>query len=375
MRTYTKNNPLLMIPGPVEGHYEVLESMNKRVFSHTEPKFVKAFQGALQNLKPIFRASDNYHSVVIAGGGTLAMEIAMLNLIDKDISQKALICQSGYFGKRYATLAQSLGLEYDVLESTVGEKIRTDLLQEKLESTSYDFVFIQHVDTSTGVANDVKSFGKVCSDQGVISVVDGVCALGGQEMYQEKWGIDIYLTGAQKALAIPPGLAILMYSPKAREISENRSQKIPSYYSDLENWWPILDAYSQGTVKYFSTPATNLIYGLFKATDQILMEGMENVFSRHRRLSTKFRNAMQDFGFGFITAEDSRAATMSALTYHPDIGGAKFRSAMMEEGVQVAGGIQAGIAETYFRVGHMGNVGEREINYTLKAVENSIERY
>ena len=88
-----------------------------------------------------------------------------------------------------------------------------------------------------------------------------------KELKQEEWGIDIYLTGAQKALALPPALAILMYSPKAREISETQHH-IPSYYSNLNNWWPIIDSYMAGEVKYFSTPATNLVVGLHEMSQQ-----------------------------------------------------------------------------------------------------------
>ncbi|MHA2501284.1 MAG: pyridoxal-phosphate-dependent aminotransferase family protein [Candidatus Kariarchaeaceae archaeon] len=372
MRTYTPQEPLLMIPGPVESDDSILQATASRAYSHTEPAFVSAFQKALLNMRTVFGVSDSYSPLVVAGGGTLAMEIAMLNLIDTSKDQKVLICESGYFGDRFVTLANSLGLNHSKLSAAQGMGIGEEQLRDKLSSSQVDFAFIQHVDTSTGVANDIEMFARVCSEMGVVSVVDGVCALGGQELYQEKWGVDIYLTGAQKALALPPGLAVLMYSQKAREISESRQKKIPSYYADTDNWWPIMDAYIGGGVKYFSTPATNLIVGLAQATQRLVDEGMENVYSRHRKLSTMFRGRMEELGFGFITDTKYRANTLSTPTYLDNSKGGEFRKAMLEQGVLIAGGIQKGLADTYFRVGHMGNVTENEINYTLNAIESVI---
>jgi alanine-glyoxylate transaminase/serine-glyoxylate transaminase/serine-pyruvate transaminase len=265
-----------------------------------------------------------------------------------------------------------LGIKHESISAPVGSGITAEQLSETLESNNFDFVFIQHVDTSTGVANDIELFGRICAEHGVISVVDGVCALGGQELQQEKWGIDIYFTGAQKALAVPPGLAILMYSARARELSENRSNPIPSYYADLRNWWPVMDAYLEGRVSYFSTPATNMIAALYRSTDQILKEGMEKVYQRHQALASRFRSEMSEMGFEFITKRDYLADTLSTPKYLPEATGADFRKKVLEQGVLVAGGIQPGIADSYFRVGHMGIISEEEISFTLNAIRTAL---
>lgn len=369
---YTQDDPLLMIPGPVESSPQTLKVASERTYAHTERKFVDSYKHALENLRIVFGTGDDHHPVAIAGGGTLAMEIAMINLIDRDKHQELVICETGYFGDRYATIADKFGLGHGKISTQDGTGYNQDALVQYLEHKDVDFAFIQHVDTSTGVANDIETFAKICQEYDVISVVDGVCALGGQELYQQDWGIDIYLTGAQKALAVPPGLAILMYSPQAREISENRDNPIPSYYANLENWWPIMDAYLNGSVSYFSTPATNLIVSLEQATTELIEEGMDNVYARHRELSRYFRVSMTDLGFDFITAEADRANTLSTPKYLEPTNGAKFRQKVLEQGVLIAGGIQQGLADAYFRVGHMGQVTKEQIDFTLQAIETSI---
>jgi len=360
-----------MIPGPVESKDQILSSMSNRVLAHTEKQFINYYQQSLQNLRHIFAVSDQYSPVVVAGGGTLAMEIAMTNLIDQSEDQTALICETGYFGDRFAALASAMGITYRTISSEVGSELEASELEQALQDV--DFAFIQHVDTSTGVVNDIQSFGKLCKDNDVISVVDGVCALGGEEMYQEQWDIDIYLTGAQKALAIPPGLAILMYSPRARELSEHRKEPLPSYYANLQNWWPVMDAYLDGNVKYFSTPPTNLIAALSGSTSLLLDEGMDHVFNRHTRLASKFRDSLTDMGFSFLTDTNSRAVTMSTPLYPADVDGSEFRKTMLEHGVLVAGGIQKGKADQYFRVGHMGFISDHEIDFTIDAIAASIK--
>ncbi|MHA2168928.1 MAG: pyridoxal-phosphate-dependent aminotransferase family protein [Candidatus Kariarchaeaceae archaeon] len=369
MTLYNKDRPLLMIPGPVEVNQHVLNRFTTRSFSHTEKEFISSFSETLKNLRTIFASSLSSSPVVVAGAGTLAMEMAMVNLIDKSKNQKALICDTGYFGIRFETIAQSFSLPYSTLRAPVGQRITMDELNEKFTTEQPDFAFIQHVDTSTGVANDIEAFGKICQKHGVVSVVDGVCALGGMPLFQEKWGIDIYFTGAQKALAVPPGLAIMMYSEKAKEISLERKEKIPSYYADLTQWWPILEAYENMGVKYFSTPATNLIMSLHESTKRILEEGLNNRYVRHEYLAKKLRESLGDLGYSFITASDSYANTLSTPKYLDVDKGAEFRNKMLEQGILIAGGIQSGIAPSYFRIGHMGEISNDHINYLLNVLK------
>lgn len=366
---YTKETPLLMIPGPVESSPEVLSQMSKRAFAHTEPKFINSFMDALNNLVKVFQADSRYSPVIIGGAGTLAMEISMVNIIDRSQKEKVLICDTGYFGQRFAQLATTFGIEYDIVTAEVGHKMRDDQIASYLENGRYTAAFIQHVDTSTGVCNDIENFASRCKKNDTLSIVDGVCSAGGIPANQKSNGIDIFFTGAQKALAVPPGLAVMVFSEKAKEKSLQRKVKIPSFYSDLSNWWPVFDAYQNGGVKYFSTPSTNLIVALSVSLQRILKEGLNTRFNRHLDLSKHFRTRMIELGFDFVTASDSFANTLSTPKFRVT-DDRSLLSKLKEKGIMVAGGIQAGLADKYFRVGHMGEITREQVDFVLDAISS-----
>ena len=368
-RIYSYDDPLLMIPGPVESDYRTLNQFATRTYAHTEKIFVENFALLLKNLRKILFSSNSCTPVVISGSGTLAMEISLINLIDKFKNQKILICDTGYFANRFQQIAEGYDIPYTTIKGDLGQKISKELLENVLANEQPDFAFIQHVDTSTGVCNDIKMFGEICKKYNTLSVVDSVCSLGGIPIHQTEWDIDVCFSGAQKALAVPPGLSILMYSAKAREVSENRKKKLPSYYADLTNWWPIMDAYLDNKAKYYSTPATNLIVSLAKSTDLILEEGLENRFKRHASNAVYLRNRLEEIGYSFLTAMDSFADTLTTPKYLNKDQGDIFRQKVQDKGVLVAGGLYPGIANTYFRIGHMGICSQKDIEFTLYAFE------
>ena len=370
-RSYTFDDPLLMIPGPVESDPKVLNQFVTRAYAHTEKKFLEYFALVLKNLRTILFTENSYTPVIISGSGTLAMEIAMSNVIDKSKNQTILICDTGYFANRFQHIAESYDIAYTTLKGDLGKKISKEMFENSLKNEQPDAAFIQHVDTSTGVCNDIKMFGEVCKKYNTLSIVDGVCSLGGIPIHQNEWDIDICFSGAQKALAVPPGLSILMYSAKAREMSENRHKKLPGYYTDLTNWWSIMDAYLDNKVKYFSTPATNLIISLAKSTELILEEGLENRFKRHTSNALYLRNKLEELGYSFLTANNSYADTLTTPKYLNKDNGDIFRQKVQDNGVLVAGGLYPGVANTYFRIGHMGICSQQDIEFTLDAIEHA----
>ncbi|MDH5402131.1 MAG: alanine--glyoxylate aminotransferase family protein [Candidatus Heimdallarchaeota archaeon] len=366
------NDPLIMIPGPTEVSEVVLKAFNKKTYTHTEREFIKGYSDVLQNLGMIFGSSHEYSPFVIAGAGTLSMEIALINLIDRSYNQKSLVFSTGYFGERFEHLLKAYQLDYKIVNSDIGDKFSKDQIKSEIEEYQPDIAFIQHVDTSSGVANNIEEFGIICHDNNVFSVVDGVCSVGGQPTNQEKWKLDICFTGAQKALSVPPGLSIAMFSPKARDFTEKRKSPIPSYYANVSNWWPIMDAYRSGTVKYFSTPATNLIMTLKRSIDEIIAEGIDARFDRHKKLAELFRSEMKELGFEFLTKDTAYADTLTTPKYPESVDPTDFRGKILQNGVQVAGGILSGHANEYFRVGHMGTVSENDIKRTLHAIKSSL---
>lgn len=190
----------------------------------------------------------------------------------------------------------------------------------------------------------------------------------------EDWGVDLALTASQKAVGVPPGLALLVAGPRAIEAFVRRRSPVGSYYADWSHWLPVMQAYEARTPSYFGTPPVNLIWALNVSLGQILEEGMEARFARHRSLASAFRAAMRALGLAQVPVrEDLAAATLTAPCY-PEGVGASLLSHISSAGVIVAGGLHPQIKDRYFRVGHMGAVTPSDILTTVGAIEQGLAR-
>lgn len=231
---------------------------------------------------------------------------------------------------------------------------------------------ITHVDTSTAVGVDVKGLAALGRAAGTLVVVDGVCAVAGEEMRQEEWGIDLALTASQKAVGVPPGLALLVAGPRAMEAFRQRRTPVGSYYSDWSHWLPIMEAYEARRPSYFGTPPVNLIWALNVSLEQILTEGLEARFARHRLLSRAFKAAMEALGLRQVPVSAERAANTLTAAYYPDGVDSRLLGHVSAAGAIVAGGLHPAIKDRYFRVGHMGAVTASDILATVGAIEKGL---
>ena len=242
-----------------------------------------------------------------------------------------------------------------------------------MKKNDFKLLTFTHVDTSTAVKVDPVMISDLAKKYNVISILDGVCSVAGEEIRQDEWGIDVVLTASQKAIGVPPGLALLVASKKAMEAWRNRKSKVQNYYADWTSWFPIMEAYEQRRASYFGTPAVNLVQGLEASLRIILEEGMEKRFARHRLMSRAFRKAITAMGLEMLPIhENFMASTLSAIYYPDNASGADIIQGINQEGVIVAGGLLPGISSKYFRVGHMGSVNRSDIMSTLAAIETSM---
>jgi aspartate aminotransferase-like enzyme len=324
---------------------------------------VEESAAALGNLKKIVFC-ERGEAFIIAGAGTLAMEMALLNTVDK--GDRALILSQGFFGNRMAEICRSFGLDHELMESKWGKAVLPEELEKKLSSKRYSVVVSTHVDTSTGACAPIRDYAEVLRDRDVLFIVDGVCATGGIEERMDDWGIDIILTAAQKCFGAPPGLAILVVSERAME-KRKSIMSIPAYYSDLLRWLPIMKDPS----KYFSTPCVNEIRGFCESTLIVLEEGIEQRFIRHKRFARAIRAGLAELGFTFFTETPFLADTLSVINYPQGIEDKRFRSLYYENGVVVAGGLGE-TAGKVFRMGHMGNLSSSQIHFALVALEKTL---
>lgn len=360
---------LLMIPGPIEFEPAVLRAMAVKTPSHVSPEFVEVFGETLGQLREVFLSSDG-QPFVVAGSGTLAMDMAATSLIEP--GDPVLVVNTGYFSDRFAAICGRYGAQVDQIKAEVGDVPSPDKVEAELKKKRYRFLVATHVDTSTGVAVDVETIGHLARDNGALSVVDGVCALAGMAFRQDEWAIDVCLTASQKALGVPPGLAVLMLSPRAMDVLRGRRSAVATYYANLSNWLPVMEAYEARRPHYFGTPPVNLIYALHESVRQILAEGMEARFRRHRILSRAFQAAMGGLGLKLVPLSPARMAHTMSAVYYPDGVDSALLGKIRAAGVMVAGGIHPRIADRYFRVGHMGAVTPGDILTTVGAIEQAL---
>lgn len=373
-----KDRQLLMIPGPIEFTPEVLRAMGMATTSHVAPNFVDVFGTALERLRDVFLA-PNAQPFVVAGSGTLAMDMAAANLIEP--GDAALVVNTGVFGDRFGEILARYGADVThVRAPVIGDTPPLEEVKAALEAPSegsgqpYKMMTITHVDTSTAVATNVKALAALGREHDVLVVVDGVCSVAGEELRQEAWGVDLALTASQKAIGVPPGLALVVAGPRAMEAFRERKSPVVSYYADWTKWLPIMEAYEARQSGYFGTPPVNLVWALNVSLGQILDEGMEARFKRHRRISKAFKAAITALGLAQVPVSADVAANTLTAPYFPDGVDRSVLGHIKDAGVILAGGLHPEIKARYFRIGHMGVVNDSDVRATLGAVEKGLTK-
>ena len=366
-----KDRTLLMIPGPIEFEPEVLQALGAPTSSHVAPEFIEVFGQALERMRKVWLCPSG-QPFVVAGSGMLALEMAVVNLIEP--GDKALVLSTGVFGDRYADLLRRYRAEVKLLRAPLGETIPLQQVEEALAKHQYKLMTITHVDTSTGVRTDAKSLGAIASKYDTLTVLDGVCSVAGEELRQEEWGIDVALTASQKAIGVPPGLALLVASPRAIEAWRRRKTPVGNYYADWKNWLPIMEAYEARKASYFATPPVNLICALNVSLERILGEGMKERFARHQRFGSACREAIQALGLRQVPDMKHAAATLTAPYYPSGITGSEFLPKVKAAGVTLAGGLHPDIKDQYFRIGHMGAETAGNLLATIGAIEAGLQK-
>jgi alanine-glyoxylate transaminase / serine-glyoxylate transaminase / serine-pyruvate transaminase len=365
-----KNRSLLMIPGPVEFEPAVLSALGAPTTGHLAPDFVEAFGQALERMRQVFLSEDG-QPFVLAGSGTLAMDSAAANLVEPGDS--VLVINTGYFGDRMGVILERYGAQVTHLRAAPGGCPDLEAVEAVLDETEFKLLFVTHVDTSTGVLTPVQELAALGQKYGVLVVVDGVCSVAGEELRMSDWGVDAAFTASQKAVGVPPGLALLVAGPRAMAAFKNRRTPVFSYYADWSNWLPVMEAYEARKTAYFGTPPVNLIFALNVSLGQILAEGMDARFARHVLLGDACKAGMAALGLGQVPKSKALAAhTMTAPRFPTGINGPALIAEIARAGVVVAGGLHPEIRGEYFRIGHMGAVKQNDILATVGAVEAAL---
>lgn len=368
---------LLMIPGPIEISPTVQEAYSVAPPSHLAPHVVEAFGKSLELMREIWCAGADAQPFIVAGSGTLAMEMAAANVVDP--GEHVLVVNTGYFSDRMAEMLRRRGAVITEVAAELGDAPGEEEISAALDTDDFKAVFATHVDTSTGVRVDAELIARLANEHGALSVFDGVCATAGEAFEMQAWGADIYLTGSQKAIGLPAGLALLVASSRAMAAREALDSP-PPMSLDFHQWLPIMTAYEARQKSYFATPATTMILALEAGLEEIQSYAFDNTqgitarVARHARVAEAMRATWSALGLSLLpTSSDIAANTLSAI-YYPEGVGAELVAEISARGVVVAGGLHPDLKTRYFRVGHMGDVITRDeaLVETVEAVEQAL---
>lgn len=352
---------MLLIPGPTPVVDSIYDALTGETRSHTDARFAAIYKSAIEKTRTMLKTDGEVF--VVSGSGTLAMEMALVNTVAA--GEKLLVISQGYFGDRFIKLGEAFGIEVDVLQSEWGQQVSPAAVEEKLSNGKFKAVSITHADTSTGVAANLEKLVPIIKNHGALVILDGVCATAAMEEDMSKsYGnhdgtIDVILTGSQKAIGVPPGLAIVAFNQTALAARE-QMERVPAYYSDIKNWIPIMHDPS----KYFATPPVNMIYAYDEGMRLVLEEGMEKRYKRHTAYGRAVRAALAVYGMKALAEESVAAATLSCILYPEGMDDVAFRSSLAEKGLIVAGAL-AHLAGKAFRIGHMGNTTEQMLERAI----------
>jgi alanine-glyoxylate transaminase/serine-glyoxylate transaminase/serine-pyruvate transaminase len=309
------------------------------------------------------------------------MDMAAQNLVET--GDRVVVVSTGYFSERMASMLRRLGAAVEVVAAAPGDAPPLAEVAAALHRLGHPkALFATHVDTSTGVRVDPQPLARVAREKGALSVFDGVCATAGERFEMAAWDADVYLTGSQKAIGLPPGLGLLVAGPRALDAREARRAPVASMGLDWSEWQPVMRAYEERRPAYFATPATNLVLALDVGLGEILSEpawdgaeaGVAARVARTAAAARRMREGFQAMALAPVPVrEELQANTLSALRYPPGVD-ASLVARIAARGVTVAGGLHPAIKDQYFRVGHMGYSATQpdHLERTLQAIRESL---
>jgi len=360
-------SPLLMIPGPVEVSPGVLAAAAGPPPGHTAPRLIEAFSTSLGRMRQVWQADATGQPFILAGSGTLAMEVAAANLLEP--GDRALVLNTGFFSERMTTILGRTGASVVEIAAPVGEAPGMDRVREALRQDGpFKALFATHVDTSTGVRVDPEPLCRLAREAGALAVFDGVCAAAGERFAMASWGADLYFTASQKAIGLPPGLALMVAGERALAARESRRAGPPPLYLDWQSWLPVHRAYEEGKPSYFATPATGLVMALEAGLGEILENGIDARVAAHAQAAAALRHAWRELGLGSVPESDAVTANTLSVLFFPSGIDASLLSKIAARGVTVAGGLHPAVKATSFRIGHMGYTVTRP-DYLRRTVE------
>jgi aspartate aminotransferase-like enzyme len=351
----------LLTPGPTPVPPEVLSALSEPVVHHRAPRFTEILKQVVAGMKYVYQTENDV--LVYATSGTGAMESAVVNVVNT--GDHVLVASMGNFGERWKKLCATWGAEVTALDYEWGTKADPAAIEKALAADpAIKAVYVQFSETSTGVVNDIRAIGEIVARTPAILVVDAISGLGATDLKTDEWHVDICVSGSQKALMVPPGLAYVAVSEKAWTVVEGCTT--PRFYLDYLSYRTKMTGDSAQTPY---TPAVSLMVAQNAAIELIREEGLENVFERHRWLGKACKAGVQALGIELFGPDDPEANSVTACKVPAGVDGGKITKLARDKyGVWLAGG-QGRLKGKIFRFGHCGYFGASDILVGMGVLE------
>lgn len=354
----------LLAPGPTPVPESALLAMAQPIIHHRTPQFSEVFKETAELLKYVFQTKQDV--LMLAASGTGAMEGSITNLFSP--GDEVVVVNGGKFGERWGKISEAYGLKVHWISVEWGNAVDTAVVKKVLEENPKSrAVLVQASETSTTVAHPVKELAALTKDRECLLIVDGITGVGVFDLPMDDWGIDVMVSGSQKAFMLPPGLAFVALSEKAWKFQE--TAKCPRFYFDYKKERKNL---KDNTSAY--TPAVSLITGLRQALLMVKEEGLQNVFARHDRLARATRAAAVALGLKLL-APDSPSNATTGIFVPEGVEGGKLVKYMRDDmGVTMAGG-QDHLKGKIVRVAHLGYVDTFDVVTAISALEIALNKF
>lgn len=349
----------LMTPGPTPVPENIALTMAKPIIHHRTKEYIDIHNETLKLLQVIFQTKNDI--VIFAASGSGAMEASVSNILSE--GDVTVVAEAGKFGERFTQIAQAFGANVKILHKEYGDFVSADDVEEYVKKYSPKAVYMQACETSTGVYHPVDEIGLMLKQKypEVVFVVDGITAVGCIDIKTDDWGIDILITGSQKAFMLPPGLAMLSISQKAKEVAKNNKNKF--YYFNILGEL-------ESNAGHF-TPPVGLVTGLNASCKMILEEGLDNLFRRHRLLAGAAQEAVKALGLELFAKRPSFSLT--AVKSPNGVDSKEIIDCMKHFGVYISNG-QGSMKGKIFRVAHLGYFFPPDVIYTIGTLEIALKK-
>lgn len=349
----------LMGPGPSDVHPRVLEALGRPTIGHLDPRFVEMMEQIKTLLQYALR-TQNRLTLPISAPGSAGMEAAFVNLVEP--GDKVIVCRNGVFGGRMKENVERCGATAIMVDDDWGRAVDPQKVEEALKAhpDARVLAFV-HAETSTGARSDAETLCRLAREHDCLTIVDAVTSVAGIPVEVDAWGIDAIYSGSQKCLSCVPGLSPTSFSEHAIEKIQGRRHPVQSWFLDLNlmmGYWGNGDGSSKRS--YHHTAPVNALYGLHEALVMLAEEGLENAWTRHRRMHEALKAGLEAMGLQFVVDEAERLPQLNSVWAPAGVDEAAVRSQLLAQfNLEIGAGL-GDLAGRVWRIGLMGFTARAE---------------